>query len=409
MSATQSEPEPEAESADQSAEAEKAAEAAAGKKAAEERAAQEKAAQEKAAREEAAAKKAAEEKAARERAAEEKAAREKAAEEKAAREKAAQEKAAAEDRTSVMAFPPKPVTPQPGQAEEKTTFLSPPPPRAPVEDRTTLLSGPGADDDRTSVVSMPPRRRIVTSSPEPPTSVVGDVPGFNRPNRPAWTPMQMRPQERRGGVTIFGTTLTRRQAAIGLGIVLTFVILIGIIVVQAFGSDSEDNQVTQGGVASAPAQPSAGTGGSTPSKETPTSKPPSSPAAAAIPDDWRTLNYSGFSFKAPPSASGSGGGNNITYSWGKGRQFRFDVVPGKIDPVKYLRSDLGSATEVDFNGRKAAEHEYERNPSGYKQRVVRRVFNDGNQTIVLTWYTEAKDWNAGKKDLAAVYQSFKFR
>ncbi|GAA1588186.1 hypothetical protein GCM10009828_010910 [Actinoplanes couchii] len=337
----------------------------------------------------------------------------------------------AEDRTTLLAPMPK--------AEEKTTFLSSPPEdrttllsppaeektsllaRPPADEKTSLLARPPADqsrppvdDDRTSVVNMPPRRRIVTSNPEPQHG--GGVPGgFNRPSRPAWTPMELRPASRRGGVTIFGTTLTRRQAVIALAIVLTFVLLIGIIVAQAFGSDdTETPPVSQGGVGSvAPAQPSDGAA-STGTSPTPSSAPPSSAPAATIPDGWRTASFSGLSFPVPDNARSSGGGSSTTYSWGKGRQFRIDIVSGKNDPVEYLEKDgsigsiLSGPSAVDFNGKKAADVEYNRNTS-ITQHVVRRVTTDGGRTIVLTWYTEAGDWDKAKSDLEAIYANLKYK
>ncbi|MFC4067474.1 protein kinase [Actinoplanes subglobosus] len=320
-----------------------------------------------------------------------------------AADKADEVEEVADDRTSVVAAP-----------AEKTSLLLP-----------AARPRPAAtDDDKTSVVAMPPRRRIVTAT-EPATQVVGDLttePGFSRPSRPAWTPMQMRPVARRtGGITILGTTLTRRQAAIGLGIVLTFLLLVGIIVVQAFGDDDTPGKdVTQAGPgASAPVVPGGGKSEapkpsdvSSPSPVKPTSAPPS--PSSEIPAGWRVYNGSGYSFWVPESVSGGGGGTGTTLDWGNGRQIRIDLVPGKNDPVEYLRSDGNTGyrkvgpTQVDFNGVPAADLEYYRSASGgTQQRVLRRVFVVKNQTYVLTWYTVADDWEAAKADREKVFQGFK--
>ncbi|WP_345527601.1 hypothetical protein [Actinoplanes utahensis] len=335
-----------------------------------------------------------------------------------AEEKTSVLSAPAEEKTSVLSAP----------AEEKTSVLSEERTSVLSEERTSLLSPAGDEktslllpaarpaasggDDKTSVVSMPPRRRIITE-PEQETRIVGDVPGINRPNRPAWTPMQLRPAARRG-VTIFGTTLTRRQAAIGLGIVLTFVLLVGIILVQAFGNDDAgDKAIVPFGVASAPAdQGGDKASGSPAASATPSSAAPSSPAATnpTVPAGWRTYQASGFTFWVPEDVKGSGG-SNMTLEWGKygARQFRIDVVPGKNDPVEYLRDDSsvggGSPSTLEYHGTTAAEVEYPRN--GGSQRAVRRVFVHGGKTYVLTWYAQSDDWDAAKSDRDKVFQGFK--
>ncbi|WP_433792170.1 hypothetical protein [Actinoplanes sp. CA-252034] len=317
----------------------------------------------------------------------------------------------------------------PAEYEDKTSVVALPPPPAAEGEKTSLLlpmarPRPAADEDKTSVVSMPPRRRIITAN-EPATQVVGDLeadPGFARPSRPAWTPMQMRPVERRtNGITILGTTLTRRQAAIGLGIVLTFLLLVGIIVVQAFGEDdANDPDLTKAQTgASAPAVPGGGrsegpkqSGGTSPSPAQPSSPSPS--AASGIPAGWRLYQGQGYSFPVPKSVSGGGGGGNgTTLNWGDGRQIRIDIVPGKNDPVDYLNRDRNTGydrsgpTVKDFNGVQAADLEYSRNASGgTKQRVVRRVFVVKSTTYVLTWYTVDSDWEAAKGDLANIYAGF---
>ncbi|GIF43112.1 serine/threonine protein kinase [Actinoplanes xinjiangensis] len=308
----------------------------------------------------------------------------------------------------------------PGEGE-KTSLLLP----AEGEKTSLLLPAarprPGADEDKTSVVSMPPRRRIITAT-EPATQVVGDPvpdPGFARPNRPAWTPMQMRPAARRtGGITILGTTLTRRQAAIGLGIILTFLLLVGIIVVQAFGDDAEKKDPTQAGAGvSAPAQPGGGKSEG-PKSESPKpspSKPSPSPSSASteIPAGWRLYQGRGFRFWVPESVSGGGGATGTTLDWGSGRQIRIDIVGGKSDPVDYLNDDRSTGYDkigprrITFKGMPAAEMEYTRSASGgTTQHVVRRVFNVKDETYVLTWYTESSDWEAAKADRDRVFEGF---
>ncbi|GIE79488.1 hypothetical protein Aph02nite_54380 [Actinoplanes philippinensis] len=329
----------------------------------------------------------------------------------------------------------------PAVAEDKTSIVTLPPPPAAEGEKTSLLlpaarPRPGADEDKTSVVSMPPRRRIITAT-EPATQVVGDLdadPGFARPSRPAWTPMQMRPVARRtNGITILGTTLTRRQAAIGLGIVLTFLLLVGIIVVQAFGSDDSGEPNPTGAgfgspAASAPGGKPEGPGGKpdgsggkpeepaksdAPSADPakPSSGPPSS--GTQIPAGWRLYQGSGFRLPVPKSVSGSGGGTGTMLSWGQGRMIRVDIVDSTQNPVDYLNEDGNTGYDksaprtLTYKGMPAAEMEYSRSAGGgTKQHVVRRVITVKKQSYVLTWYTEAGDWDAAKGDLETIYAGF---
>ena len=305
--------------------------------------------------------------------------------------------APAEEKTSVLAAP----------AEEKTSVLA-----APAEEKTSVLmpaTRPAGDDDKTSVVSMPPRRRIITGS-EQETRVVGDVPGFSRPSRPAWTPMQLRPPARRG-VTIFGTTLTRRQAAIGLGIVLTFVLLVGIILVQAFGTDDAgDKAITPGGVASAPAKTDGGASGKPPASAAPGSVAPSSPAPTrpTIPAGWRSYEGAGYRVWVPQEAQAENDGD-VTLVWGQygSRRFRVDIVPSGGDPAEYLRRDSSSSGAIsllDHQGVPAAERVYDRKND---QRALRRALVQGGKTYVLTWYAPPEEWDALKGDRDKILESFK--
>ncbi|MBB4747144.1 serine/threonine protein kinase [Actinoplanes lobatus] len=307
--------------------------------------------------------------------------------------------------------------------EEKTTLLAPAAKAGPaVEEMTSVLAAPAEekttmlalDDDRTSVVSVPPRRRPVTDATR-----VGDgapVPEFARPSRPAWTPMQLRPAVRRtGGVTIFGTTLTRRQAAIGLGIVMTFVLLVGIILVQAFGSDDDDKKVPQAG-ASAATQQSGGK--QSPDKSTPASQTPSSsPTAAGLPDGWRLYRGSGYTLPVPDNARNEGGaaGGGRTFGWGKSRQIRLDIVPTGVDPMEYQEGDNTGGydevgpTRLEYKGYQAVDLEYFRAISSGAQHVVRRYMLVGDKMYVLTWYTEDQDWEKAKPDLESIYEGFEPR
>jgi hypothetical protein len=61
---------------------------------------------------------------------------------------------------------------------------------------------------------------------------------------------------------------------------------------------------------------------------------------------------------------------------------------------------------VDYHG-KAADWEFTYTTgSGSDQRVVRRAFELGGQTYLLSWYTQTKDWDAAKKDFEVILQGF---
>lgn len=235
--------------------------------------------------------------------------------------------------------------------------------------------------------------------------------------------MQMRPPERRGGITILGTTLTRRQAAVGLGIVLTFLLLIGIIVAQAFGSDAEGSTgatPVKGGAAAAgdPASDSS----SAPAKGSTAAPAASSPSAAAssaaggTPSGWRTYNGSGFSLPVPKGASVSGGGSETRVNFDNRLLIINRVNQELDDPGEYWQEQSTShyrnynnvgVNEVDFHGDAADWEYYYTTNSGNEQHVVRRVFAIDDTTWSLSWYTSPGDWDAAKKDLAAIYEGFR--
>ncbi|GIF10870.1 serine/threonine protein kinase [Actinoplanes teichomyceticus] len=281
-----------------------------------------------------------------------------------------------------------------------------------------------SDEDRTSVVDL---TRVVPQSPAAPadgaTRVVPPLAGFTPSNRPAWNPMPVRPAARPvGGVTVFGTTLTRRQAVIGAAIVLTFLLLVGIIVVQAFGDGDEQTGGTTPSAVStgkpAPTQSSGRTGGNAPAPKpstTPSTVRPSSAAAAGVPANWRTTSLSGYSVALPPEAEfDSRGGQETRVKWNNRLLiiFRFDGDQG--DPVKAFQgADHGgfsgeSIKPVTFQGRSAADWEYFYNTgSGNRLHVLKRGFSVDGKTFHICWYTPPDDWDAGRKDLDAIFASFK--
>lgn len=306
-----------------------------------------------------------------------------------------------------------------GDTDEPAKAPEPVQKPAAADEATSVIAAPEVDADKTSFVDLTavvPPARTAQPAGDDATRVVGDlgaVPQFSRPNRPAWTPMPVREGERRTGITVLGTTLTKRQAAVGLGILLTFLLLVGIILVQAFG----DEGTTPDGNSAKPAaaatgkpgsgKPSAG-GSATPSSAAPTS-------GGAVPNGWHTYKGSGFSFPVPDSVKGSGGGTGLMLEW-KNRLVRVDKIEAPLgDPVKFLEEQQSShyrnyrkigITPVEYHG-KAADWEFTyTTDSGSEQRVVRRAFAVDGQTFLLSWYTQQKDWDAAKKDFEVIKQAF---
>jgi serine/threonine protein kinase len=278
------------------------------------------------------------------------------------------------------------------------------------------------DQDRTSVVdftAIVPQSPATRTPPDDATRVVSGLPpaqGFTPSQRPPWNPMSVRPAVRPvNGITVFGTTLTRRQAVVGAAIVLTFLLLVGIILVQAFGQDDEKAGGTPPVIA-ATGKPSpgktdkAGTGSQ---PAAPSSAPSSAPAAAGVPASWKSKSFSGFSLALPPGAEvgGQDGGTRVEWSGRLLLVFRFD---GDDDPLKtwestkrpggYQKIGLGPVT---YQGRPAADWEYYYNTGSSKQRVLKRGFSIDGKTYQICWYTTPEEWDAARKDLDAVFAGFK--
>ena len=229
------------------------------------------------------------------------------------------------------------------------------------------------------------------------------------PVRPATT--------RRNGITVLGTTLTRRQAAVGLGIVLTFLLLIGIILVLAFGGDSGTpvGAPAAAGVSTGKAEPGKSAG---PSKASPagSAKPASaSPTSGGgVPDGWRTYNGSGWSVPIPEGASASGG-DQTEIGWDN-RLLIISRINGPLgDPVASAEQQSTShyrnyrevgINKVDYHGDAADWEFYYTTRSGNEQHTVKRLFEIDGQTFSIAWYTSPDDWDEAGADLEAIYRGF---
>jgi eukaryotic-like serine/threonine-protein kinase len=265
--------------------------------------------------------------------------------------------------------------------------------------------------------------------------ISADVPvspaGIGRPSRPAWQPMESRPAP--GGVTVFGTRLTYRQAAIGAGIVLLVLVLVGTLIAQAVGNDGDDNSgAAKPGPTAAPttAAGAAGPGGSAssapassaPASASPSSAKPSAPAGVKLPDGWKTYSdSSGFKVPAPKNVKVSRRGSEVRLSWNN----RLLLIDQSNDPKPDAYADwqqqererAGSAypsydkvklVRVDGYFKDAADWEfYYTTDGGNRQHALKRniIVND-NQAYSVSWYTSPGDWDAAQADLKLIQQGF---
>ncbi|MFF5079758.1 hypothetical protein ACFY36_22130 [Actinoplanes sp. NPDC000266] len=223
------------------------------------------------------------------------------------------------------------------------------------------------------------------------------------------------------GVTVFGTRLTYRQAAIGFGVVLLIVVLVVVLVVQAFGDDNDGKTDANAAAptTSAAAAPPASAPASAAAKPT---KVPTTPAANALPAGWSLYtDPTGFKIPRPADATRRVTSNGIEFKWNN----RLLIVSQTTSPEPDAYQDWVSQEKdrantiykydkvrIDrVNGyfKNAADWEYYYTTStNNRQRVVKRNFvvND-HQAYSLNWYVSPDDWDASQADLKAIYAGFK--
>ena len=256
-----------------------------------------------------------------------------------------------------------------------------------------------------------------------------DAAAFTVSSRPAWHPMPVIPPKSNRGMTVLGTTLTRRQTAIGGAILLALLLVLAVLVPKAVSDDKQSGRTTGGApVASAPAKSATtATTTTTPSQRPTTTTPPSTaPAtsgAVALPAGWYLYHdKTGFSVPAPKGWSIRRQGTEVYFEERRG-QYRLMIVDQtdkpQPDPVKdwqtkeadrisryrnYHRISIHAVSYWD----KAADWEYTRtSDNGNPLHVVKRGFITAkDQAYGITWSTSAGDWNANKSNLALIYKGF---
>jgi hypothetical protein len=236
------------------------------------------------------------------------------------------------------------------------------------------------------------------------------------------------------GVTILGTTLTRRQTVIAIG-VLVAVLLVALVVLVplAFGDEQGDQAQDNGpaGVGpavSAPGKPSA-VPSSAPGAGPATAKAPASSAAVSktpvtvrVPKGWRLYQGDGYSVPVPEGASARSEDTEMYFTKNNRLLIIDHSEQPKPDPVadwkdqeaerrgsKYQDYRRIKLVPLNYLG-KAADWEFTyTTTSGNPQHAVKRGFitTPGKQAYSISWYTSPDDWAASQKDLQVIYQGFK--
>ncbi|WP_213013884.1 hypothetical protein [Paractinoplanes toevensis] len=254
----------------------------------------------------------------------------------------------------------------------------------------------------------------------------------------------MESQPAPGGVTVFGTRLTYRQAAIGAGIVLLVLVLLITLIAQAVGGEdktggTEPNAVgTTGATATTPTTqstqpsvaattPSAAPSSAAPTTTAPSSAPATDDGAGSLPAGWalRTFAASGsapaFKLPLPADADVSGSGTEMRMRWnnrllilGRTKSPQADAYEDWQNQEKarrgtYRNYSLISLKRVSYrNFESAADWEFTyTTDSGNPQHVMRRNIRvNGSAAYSLNWYVSTSDWDASQADLKALYQGF---
>ncbi|GAB1643089.1 hypothetical protein KRMM14A1259_35120 [Krasilnikovia sp. MM14-A1259] len=270
------------------------------------------------------------------------------------------------------------------------------------------------------------------------TTVVPPIGGAQQPfqsgplstgssGRPAWQPMPTRaPSAGARGLTVLGTTLTRRQTAIGGAILLALLLVVALIVHTVVGGDDAKAKdpgrkaaiSSAGPAASAPAQPAPAPSQQTPS-QTPSTTPPTSStpsAVSGVPDGWYLYRDSDFSLPLPNGAQVKHPGNELQVRWNN-RLLLIDVIDQpspdpvadseaqegmrrgyqkvRLDPVKYFL--------------KAADWEYFYTTNrNNRQHVLKRTFlTSPDQGFSVGIYAVPEDWGSASQEMQIMLNGFK--
>ena len=264
------------------------------------------------------------------------------------------------------------------------------------------------------------------------------VSGLGGLSRPAWTPMPVEPRASGGkGVTVLGTTLSRRQTAIGAAILLAIVLVLVLILSWAFADDGgqsagKGKPAATGGAkvaagvpptaASSPAQqPTTAAASSAPATTAAASSAPASGGPVTLPAGWIMYHDStGFSVPIPAGASIRRQGTEVYFSKDNRLLIVDQTDQPQPDPVAdwtnqeaarsgraYRNYHRIKIVPVNF-WTKAADWEFTYTTSqGNPQHAVKRgVITGPKQAYGLSWYTSPDDWAGSLQFLQLIYQGF---
>ncbi|RZU50245.1 serine/threonine protein kinase [Krasilnikovia cinnamomea] len=255
--------------------------------------------------------------------------------------------------------------------------------------------------------------------------------------RPAWQPMPVRdPSSGRRGVTVFGTTLTRRQTAIGVAILLALVLVLVLIVRMAAGGgdankatgDAHKAGNTPSAAASAPAVPAPTPSQPAASAPQPPATKPSAPQTsapqtnAALPAGWRVYrDRSGFSIPLPGDADISHPGRELHVRWDNRLLIIDQTDQPQPDPLadskeqeqarrnsKYRDYDPVRLEAVKYFYKAADWEFFYTTSSNNRQHVWKRNFlSSPDQAYSIGMYAVPEDWGSASQEMQIMLKGFK--
>ena len=294
---------------------------------------------------------------------------------------------------------------------------------------------PGLPDDPTDLDA---KIAVAHTGDREVTATVGDdgvgVPSAVGPSRPAWTPMPVQlPTSGGKGVTVLGTTLTRRQTLIGGAILLALVLAVVLIVSLTVGGDGDKDR--KAGPAATAGRANGGIAGpatAAPSPTQPTSAASSAPRSSApassapegavkLPAGWTMYHDpTGFSVPIPAGASIRRQGSEVYFSKDNRLLIVDQTDQPQPDPVADWTQQEGARigrvyrnyhrikiVPVDYFT-KAADWEftYTTNRGNPQHAVKRGVITGPKQAYGISWYTSPGDWAGSLPYLQLIYQGF---
>jgi eukaryotic-like serine/threonine-protein kinase len=278
------------------------------------------------------------------------------------------------------------------------------------------------------------RRKTVEADEAP--AVPSNLPPFSPPARPAWQPPPIR---KSGGITVFGTRLTYRQAAVGVLALLVIVLLVIVLAVKAFGGNGDQPAATPTAKTTAAAgagstKAATGAASATPSanattqpSSAPTTSPPSSaPAtggAITLPAGWKWYSrptqgsWPGFTIPIPQNASVQPTGSEVYVRWNNRLLIVDRTNAPQTDVVQDWKNQEANRTYRNYQKIKIVavnyfkagadwEFTYTTDNGNAQHADKRNVLVSATAAYSLNWYTTPADWAASQSDLQVIYRGF---